>query len=40
MDVLVGSFAKSGPRKVADRIARRFQSALKSGKVMALCETD
>ena len=40
MDVLVGPFAKSGPRKVADRIIKRFKSALKSGKVVAPCKPD
>ena len=40
MDVLVGAFAKRGPRKVADRITQRFKSALKSGKVAAPCKVD
>ena len=34
MDSLVGPFSKQGPRKVADRIAKRLKKALKAGKVL------
>ena len=33
MDTLVGPFSKRGPKKVADRIARRLRTALKNGDV-------
>ena len=34
MDSLVGPFAKNGPKKVADRIAKRLKKALRSGNVL------
>lgn len=37
IETLVGPFAKKGPRKVADRIARRFKNALKEGTVAKPC---